>query len=294
MRSIAQVPGVTGVYIGRPTRRGKVRDEEAIVAHVRWKRDERDLRPHEIIPPTVAGMRTDVLEVGVPRTTSLDHTDPVRVFDSSRRGSLTVVARTAGKAVALTAGHVVLPYDGTPRISRCYPFEGGPEDVPVAAADPSAPHDGILLRGRFGGPVDWAVIRFDAGPAETEPAHWAALAEAPLPVRGQVLEPGTPVLHASVTRRKRIRGEIDGYSPIPVNLRVDGVLEQYVGVVVVRSTDGEDFSIPGDSGSLVVDDERKAWGVVIGCSNDGRLAFVLTLAPAIGQLGRYASAFFDL
>jgi hypothetical protein len=199
-----------------------------------------------------------------------------------------------GKAVALTAGHVVLPYDSTQRISRSYPFDGGPVDVPVAAAAPNASHDGILLRGRFGGPVDWAVMRFDTSPTDTDHSHWAALAEAPLRLRGEVLQRGESVVHASVTRRKRISGEIDGYSPLPVQLRVDGIVEQYVGVVVVRSVNGEDFSIPGDSGSLVVDAEKRAWGVVIGCSDDGKLAFVLTLAPAIDQLGKYASLFFDV
>jgi hypothetical protein len=70
-------PNVVGLGVGYKTRGSRVLDELSLVVLVRNKLPPVSLKPQEMIPAEVAGVRTDVLEVGVLRPL-ISHTERVR------------------------------------------------------------------------------------------------------------------------------------------------------------------------------------------------------------------------
>ena len=177
---------------------------------------------------------------------------------------------------------------------RSYSSSSDPAVEIVAVQTDGVHYDAVLLLGELGGEVDWAVAQFpDTHDDDTDPGHAAAFEDAPIKVRGSMLREREPVRHASSPRHKRMTGVIHSFSATPIQLRVGPDVVEYSGVVIIESGD-EPFSIEGDSGSLIVDDERLAWGLVLGGSDDGLYSYALTLPPLLQRLGTKASAFFDV
>lgn len=305
---IAAVPGVVGVFFERsPARAGSRRRDYKLIAHVTTRgpdlaiTDESyvhhtmwGLAPHTFATKAAAPIDIDVVEVGRASVHELDHLDKVRVPGSSRLGTLTVVASAEDGARALLSAHVCHPRVGGKTV-RNYPG-GGPAKVAVDAVQTDAvTYEGRLVRGSLGGMVDWALVHFlSTLPAQTDIGHYAAFHDSPVLIRRRPLREGQTVRHASMMRNRRIEGTLRAFAASPAKLRLDDEEIPYEGLVVVESPAKDDFSVPGDSGSLVVDDSRLAWGVIVGASDDGRRAYVLTLPPLINALGSDAKRFFAL
>lgn len=281
---VAALPGVQGVFFDggkRPT----------LTAHVASKHPEDALPPEHLIARVAGPLATQVVAVGRPRAHALDQSDLVVVpgQGAPRRGTLTVVARASGGALGLLSGHVCLPYRNG-QIARSY--TGGASVDFAAVQSDGTRYEATLLKGKLGGAIDWAIAKFaHTPPSDTDPGHTAAFDDAPLGIRRRKLEAGEPVKQASAMRNKRIGGTVRGFASAPVKLRVEDEVVEYTEVVVIESGDTP-FSVPGDSGSLVVDDSRLAWGAIVGASDDGKLAYVLTLPPLLADLGSSAGKFF--
>jgi hypothetical protein len=264
-----------------------------LIAHVARKRPEEELSPNELIANRAPKLATDVIEVGRPRAHDLDHTDRVVIPGTPRRGTLSIVARTNGPALALLSGHVCLPIVGK-QIMRNYDASSDPAAAVSAVQDDGARYDGVVLVGALGGDLDWALSEFpNTPPDETDPGHTAAFHDAPVPIRRTQLQIGEPAQHVSSMRHKRMTGRIHSFAATPIKLQVGPDIVEYNGVVKIKAGDAP-FSIEGDSGSLIVDDARRAWGLVLGGTDDGLFTYALTLPPLINHLGTRASTFFEL
>lgn len=109
-------PNVVGLGVGYKTSGSRVLDELSLVVLVRNKLPPVSLRPQEMIPAEVAGVRTDVLEVGVLRP-FVSHTERVRPAPGGvsighyeiTAGTLGCVVRdrSSGEPMILSNNHVL-------------------------------------------------------------------------------------------------------------------------------------------------------------------------------------------
>ena len=89
---LRSLPGVHAVGIGRKLVRQQPIAELCIAVFLRHKRPLHELAPGEAVPPEIDGVRTDVVEMGVPRLVAADP------------GNLNVAIEDAGRSVTLR-GH---------------------------------------------------------------------------------------------------------------------------------------------------------------------------------------------
>jgi hypothetical protein len=115
-------PGVHAVGIGPKITGGRRTDEPSIMVFLVRKRPPSELAPEDLVPAEIDGVKTDIIEMGVPRTYATDGTQVDRtkarplvggVLVQSKgglaRGTLGCFATTKGaqsKVVAITCHHV--------------------------------------------------------------------------------------------------------------------------------------------------------------------------------------------
>jgi hypothetical protein len=294
------IPGVVGVGWGQRRRGRRWTDELCLCAHVKKKRPMSRVPRDERFPARLNGFPIDVLEVGELRLYAsndrmLDHTDEVEApgTDGPRTGTISALAYTPSGTLALLAGHVALPLRGG-RIVR--DFKGGPA-APISFADPVLSHiPGKVLKGEFenGRALDWALASLPKiDPDELLTKHYAAGQETPLAIRRTTLVAKRPVFHYSrlSSRRRILRGFIRQVAPVGVEFTApDETPATYSGLTMVTSQPGYPFSLEGDSGSLVVDENDEVIGTIVGGKGDGTTTYVAPikeLMSAVGSVGRY-------
>ncbi|HEU4729895.1 MAG TPA: hypothetical protein VFT22_18490, partial [Kofleriaceae bacterium] len=289
-------PGVVGVFWGYGDTGGvRHRDgDKRLCVHVRWKRPTHQVPGGELIDRRVRGIPTDVIEVGRVRAHTLVFSDDlVGGSGKVRHGSITGIARDdAAGAIALVSGHVTLPVvNGA--ITRAY---AGGGSVGVTANETGGDtFTGTLLRGRLGGPIDYAIARFPGASGAAVSTQHAMAGKTPFRARAVALIDGESVRHYSrlPARNKPIFGRYDQQAATAVEVTLpDGRDAQYTSLLAVRSTDTLRFSNDGDSGSLVVDDHMTVVGTVLGASADLSISYVLPISALIDELGPDADRFF--
>ena len=289
-------PGVVGVFWGYGQTDGvRHRDgDKRLCVHVRWKRPA-DQVPHgEMIKPKFRGFKTDIIEVGRIRAYSLVFSDDlVGGSGRVRHGTIAAIARDdAAGALALVSGHVTLPLvDG----AIVHAYAGGSNVSVVANETGGETFTGEILRGKLGGPTDFALARFPQATGPLVSTQHAVAGNTPFPARTIPLIDGENVHHYSRLhdRNKPIFGQYDQQAATPVDFTLpDGRDAQYSSVIAVRSTDTLKFSVDGDSGSLVVDDNTSVVGMVLGGSADRSMSYILPVSALIDELGPDASRFF--
>jgi hypothetical protein len=294
------IPGVVGVFWGQRKRGERWTREPCLCVHVQWKRPRSQIPADELFPKQLNGFPIDVLDVGQPLLFSadrvLDHTDEIMApgLGNPRNGTITALAYTPAGTMALLSGHVALPLEqGT--ILRDFQTAGQPGLVrfidPVATDIP-----GYVQRGQFsnGRAVDWALVSIpDIDYSELMTKHYAAGTGTPLPVCTTPLEAEALVYHYSrlQPRRRLFRGRIRQVTVGELGFTApDGTQATYSEVIVISSPAEHPFSLPGDSGSLVVDGNERVIGSVIGGTQDGTTSYVApiqALLPCLGPIGRY-------
>ena len=260
---LCQRPGVVCVTWGlRKTGRKWFR-EPCLSVHVAKKKSR--LARDEMLPRELHGFRVDVLEVGAPKP-------HVSVRDRVTAGALgastvTVLAASGSNVLAVTSGH------GTLNASEL-------------KLDTLS---GTVLAGGFGEllSVDWALAKFPGAAGELDSVHPATGTEAPLRLASE-LPLGQKVRHFSRKRDSLITGVLQGTVLGEVTLGDD----TYTSLVsIVSGASGEPFSVPGDSGSLVVDEDKLAVGAIVG----GKAALHVFYAYDLSRLeGSLSSARFSL
>lgn len=287
-------PGVIGVFWSQRRREGEWLRQRCLSIHVRWKRPPELLPVSEMLPDRLSPFELDVIEVGLPRVHALSQTDTVVVDGLARPrfATMTALAPTDESVLMLLSGHAALPVRNN-RIFTDY-GPGAPQAFVRVNDEDGSWYRGILRHGELGEgrPVDWALAEVFNVP-DAVPFHYGTRDTPPFALRTSPLQGGELVSHFSRTRDRLVKGTLRGVSQTPVELLLpDGRTTTYSDVLTVESSLEVDFSRDGDSGSLVVDGDRKVIGTMLGASADYSMAYVLQMPPLLARLGSYRPYFF--
>lgn len=211
----------------------------------------------------------------------LDHTDEVWAGRGTRarQSTLTGLRQLGSDVLVLVSGHGVLPFDGNGRIVTDFEA-GGSETAAVTINDGAGGFfEGLVLAGAFGAGQcrDWAIVKVPNMSEELYDAwHAAAGRGAPFRLRTEPISAGLLVWHVSRLphRPQRAFGRVVDPSLPSADVRVsDDSLRSYANVIRVDGARGLAFSVEGESGSLVVDDEQRVVGTVV--AGNGQVSYVL-------------------
>jgi len=291
---------VVGVAIGHKVIGGRETDEACIVVYVESKRPEFELRRRDIVPKALDGVRTDVVETGRFRAIAmmeprgLQRTTRIRPapggvsvgHERVSAGTLGVLAQRAdGSPVLLSNNHIFANSNdaraGDP-ILQPGPADGGTAVDAIARLDEFVP---IVFSDRELGPLGRLVERgfapllalFGLGlkrlPSDRTNLVDAAVAS-PLGsdlASPEILEIGRVVgtTEAEIGMRVQKSGRTTGRTSGRVRA-LDGVVQvDYdARTAVFRQQIISDLlSRGGDSGSLVVDERRRAVGLLFAGSD---------------------------
>jgi hypothetical protein len=275
---LREYPSVFAVGWGRRRRAGQWIAKPCLVAHVRWKHDPP--RKSDWLPRRLDGFDVDVIEAGLPQTLSngvFDHGDRVRsaVTPLDRRTTPTILQRTSDGIYGLVSGH------GSLRLTA-NGFEHVAGDTIELDDDGIGKSRGDLLSGAVDRGLDFAYAQFDSSDVDRfSPWHLAA-GTPPVPARLSPLSLGEELMHFSrlPSRRKLIHGTLNAVILHDVELNDGHAGAINLGALYEVARGSEPFALPGDSGSLVVDAQHRAVGVVVGNTSDTNFAFVMSLTGA--------------
>ncbi len=286
---------VVGVAVGHKVIRGQETDEKCIVVFVEQKLSLDDLRKRDRVPPSLDGVRTDVVETG--RFKALALSEPLTVSRTTRIrpapggvsiGHVKVTAGTLGvRAIRHGVGPVILSNnhvlangnDASPGdlILQPGPIDGGRAEDAIAKLTDFVP---IAFTERQLGPLgrflEWllspVLARAGLGlqrlPSNQTNQVDCAIAR-PLDeadVSAEILEVGhvAGVREAELGMRVKKSGRTTGLTEGRITA-VDAVVEvDYGGKTAVfrQQIVADAMSKGGDSGSLVLDEKNRAVGLL--------------------------------
>ena len=280
---------VVGVGIAKKVVRGRETAEPCVVVFVERKIPRAQLRPKDLIPDTIEGMKTDVVETG--RIQALQaRTDRWRPAPGGvsighyriTAGTLAAVVRRAGVRMLLSNNHVLANANaaaiGDP-ILQPGAYDGGTDRDRIATLEAFVP---IV----FDGFLDWLLSLFGiARPVRNvvDAALGKPLNDAD--VSDEVLEIGTPSGTASGTIGMSVRksGRTTGLTEGKITAVAATVRVFYGLTRTARFRDqlvSSALSQGGDSGSLIVDADDRAVGLLFAGSSN------TTILNPIGEVER--------
>lgn len=290
---LARYRGVLGVFWGNPRRGGAWTGEQSLVVHVRKKLAAKRLGAHHV-PPVIAGVRTDVIEVRRLSHHWLDPSDPVQCDDGERgRSTISALATKDGVVFALLSGHATLP--GKQGKLSCQ-YDPAMK-MRIRAVDPEgAGYDGRLEAGRLDAHCDFTLARMSCDADGVNTYHYGPGEYPPFTLRADPPRVAEEVAHYSSLRRRRMVGRIRqisaGCAYIPGH---GGEDFPYLDLIVVESPDpAQPFSKKGDSGSLVVDRQSRVLGTIVAGDPPANISYVLPIAGLVKALGPHAGLFFKV
>lgn len=285
---------VVGVAVGQKSIRGRETDERCILVFVERKKPETELRPRDIVPKSIDGVRTDIVETGrfhaVELVQSLDGSRTQRIRPAPggvslghyqiTAGTLGILAHRHGLPVILSNNHVLANANeaemGDP-ILQPGPADGGRLQDAIARLADFVP---IQFNERSLGPIarfferalaallrllGLGVKRLPSGKVNLVDAAIAVPIDADL-VAPELLGVGTVsgTGEATIGLRVRKSGRTTGVTEGRVT-GLDAVVEVDYGghTAIFREQIVTDLhSQGGDSGSLVIDDRGRAIGLL--------------------------------
>ncbi len=278
---------VVGVGLAKKVVGGRTTDEPCIVVLVERKVPKSQLRPRDLVPETIETMKTDVVETGriqaLQARTGRWRPAPGGVSIGHYRitaGTLGVVARRAGVRMILSNNHVLANANagsiGDP-ILQPGPADGGTDQDRIATLDAFVP---IVFDGFW----DWFLGLFGlARPVRNvvDVALGKLLSDAD--VSDEILEVGTVSGTAPGTLGMRVRksGRTTGLTEGEITAVAATVRVFYGLTRTARFRDqlvASALSQGGDSGSLVVDAQNHAVGLLFAGSSN------TTILNPIGQV----------
>jgi len=285
---------VVGVAVGNKSIRGHETDERCIVVFVEHKRGEEELRPRDIVPKSIDGVRTDVVETGrfraleLAQSMDVNRTERVRPAPGgvsighyqTTAGTLAILARRNSRPVVLSNNHVLANGNaaklGDP-ILQPGPADGGRLQDAIARLADFVP---IQFNERPVGPVGrflervlapllrWLGLGLKRLPGGRTNLVDAAIA---VPIDPGFVAPDvvgigriSGTADASIGLRVRKSGRTTGVTEGRVTA-LDAVVEVDYGgkTAIFRDQIVSDvLSKGGDSGSLVVDGRERAVGLL--------------------------------
>ncbi len=280
---------VVGVGIAKKVVRGRQTAEPCVVVFVERKVPRAQLRPKDLIPETIEAMKTDVVETG--RIQALQaRTDRWRPAPGGvsighyriTAGTLAAVARRAGVRMILSNNHVLANANAAAigdAILQPGPYDGGTDRDRIAALEAFVP---IV----FDGFLDWLLSLFGiARPVRNvvdaalgKPLNDADVSEEVLEI-GTVSETASGTIGMPVRKSGRTTGLTEGkITAVAATVRV------FYGLTrTARFRDqlvASALSQGGDSGSLIVDADDRAVGLLFAGSSN------TTILNPIGEVER--------
>lgn len=273
--------GVLGVFWGDRYKESEGRwiPERTLCVHVQKKRPMAELAEKQRIHSTFRGFSVDILEVGYIRAHAIGAADEVVADGGLRRSSaITAIKHIKGIPYALVSGHGTLPLNAQNRIPNLYSGSSSSGDLIELQDDFGTKLVGRLLRGKLGkkSSIDYALAVLKCNSNEIDPRHGTAERSPPFKIGMNEPSDGATLTHYSRvigafrhgTFRRVAVGPFDVVLP-------DGSTHQYTNAFVIASNDGMKFSVPGDSGSLVVDENHRVVGTVLGGNTVNPITYVL-------------------
>jgi hypothetical protein len=289
---------VMGVGLGYKITQGVNTGEISLIVSVTHKEDTIALSAEDLIPKILSGVKTDVVETGVLRAFQPGPRDRWRpvVPPGVSIGHYSITAGTFG--CLMRRGDEVFILSNNHVLANCNNCEIGDAILQPGAADGGTMNDQVATL------ADFVPLDFGTSPSECSIAEWsakmlnfvagafgsshqlqavkqtegvnrvdAALARPPSPdlVKNEILYIGAPVgagtatLGTQVQKSGRTSGHTqDSITQIDATLRIDynGPSALFTGQLVAGA-----MSQPGDSGSAVLDMERRVVGLLFAGSD---------------------------
>ncbi|HEX9340449.1 MAG TPA: hypothetical protein VF992_04680 [Thermoplasmata archaeon] len=268
---------VVGVGIAKKIAGGRQTDEPCVVVFVERKVPSTQLRPKDLIPAKIEAMKTDVVETG--RIQALQaRTDRWRPAPGGvsighyriTAGTLAAVARRAGVRMILSNNHVLANANAAAigdAILQPGPYDGGTDQDRIATLETFVPivFDGFLdfLLSLFG---IARPVRNVVDAALGKPLNDADVSDKILEI-GSVSGTATGTIGMRVRKSGRTTGVTEGQiTAVAATVRV------FYGLTrTARFRDqlvASALSQGGDSGSLIVDPDHRAVGLLFAGSSN--------------------------
>jgi hypothetical protein len=285
---VARTPGLVGVFWGSPLAGGP--GPELVVHAGRSRPGMRGVESVADVGSWPVGVSLqEVPQAG--QQLRFDSTVPVHGDDSSRgRSAATAIALVDGVPLVLVSGHGTLPLVGgalpgiyDPKVPAGVRMTAGGRDL-----------TGTLILGRLDPTVDFGLARMRGQANDVSLRHEGAERVAPLVVRASPIARDERVRHYSAIQGTRREGRVRQLSHGQVALPgVGGKTYRYRDVFAVSGGNpAAPFSVPGDSGSLVVDESKRAIGMIVGGDPSQDVSYVLPVSALVAVLRSAAQPFF--
>jgi hypothetical protein len=276
-------PNVTGVGVGYRIVGRQRRDEICLRVYVRTKVPESALAPDEILPKAVDGVSVDVIEADwwamAPNLTIAERQSrhPLEVYAGVSIGGLRVTAGTLGAAVSDLGSGELLLLSNWHVLCGDYDCRPGEPIIQPGVYDGGLPDDGIAHVKTFAINED-----VDAACATVSPARYLLRDLAGLPgFRGIA----TATRGMRIWKSGRTTGVTTGVvEDIDADVEVSGYPEgiREFRDQIIAVTDGDTPIVRGgDSGSLVVNGDELAVGLLFGGERKSGSYFIANHISAV-------------
>ena len=262
---------IVGVGVSERTVRNQPTGEKAVAIYVAHKRSLDAVEPQAVVPNSYEGVPTDVIETGEFVASSARHRHRPTPWGVSighatgQTGTLGFLAKRGNESFVVSNNHVLACENQASK---------GDAILQPGVADGGGAED------KLGELADWVRLDFDGGHNPVD----AAIAAVEDGTVASSLYGGDPLiqipkkarLNAVVRKCGRTSGVSHGVvfdTSATIKLRYSEGFALLSDQMLIRGIDGAVFSEPGDSGSLVVDEEsQQPIGLVCGGSPVATLA----------------------
>ncbi|MFC0678068.1 hypothetical protein ACFFGH_09455 [Lysobacter korlensis] len=302
---LQQYPGVQAIGLGMKETGGQLTGELAVLVLVDRKRPLSELAVDEVIPAEVDGLPTDVVEFGAAYALAAADTKKYRIEDESKVrpliGGIQVQARHWGVNIDTgTLGCFARTREAPQRIvmlSNAHVIGDSDSDVTDAVGQPSmcsicstccSDTVGEVLRFRMTEHVDGAIATVDAsaGTPAAQIKEIGAVAGT-RPLSAQDAFSGTIEIQKRGRTTGLTFGTVRGWIVGPQNIlnhngSVNRVSRDHLLLQVRQPS--ECFVLDGDSGSAVLDMDRKVVGLLFGGNEKGTIGLACPIQFVTDEL----------
>jgi hypothetical protein len=296
---LLKIPGVTGVAIGAKEKAGKFIDGElAIVVFVEKKKNKNDIKPEHLVPEFIDGFKTDVVQFGRFSLYADIYGGGGKLeSDDGVTGTLGCFAKKTdgtNKVVILSCQHVLYGLKDTTKHGK----DTGPR-ICTWCSCCSSIIIGKTIDAELSQDMDAAIAEVKPGVQYLAEIEGIGVIKGSTPVaRAEIDQPMTNPYHvkkrgfktgltsgvmtfidADIQHTDGTHFNVDGSPVIIVTLK-----NQYV----VVSSPRDRFADPGDSGAVVLNNENKVVGMIVGGSvNQNQSKHATFITPIPGILSRF-------
>jgi len=281
-KELLKMPGVTGVAIGQKEKNGVKTGEVSILVYVEKKKQENEIPANQVIPPEIDGIKTDVIETGRMIIHAYKGGTVLQSDHQSGEGTLGGFAFTTEatpRAVLVTNQHVVMSGTSTTPLSG----EVGPLICSICSPCCSKVI-GNVLRIVLNASLDGSVALLKSGTQILPEVEDAGVISGKHNITQAESDSGTfAVKIYSRVQGKVVNGTIQSITASGAVNQHNGQLHRnYANQISISSTSA--FSVPGDSGSVLLDNSNRVVGLIFGGNEAGTTSLACPIDQVESQL----------